>query len=227
MLFNLGLLILFALLLRLEKKNLSVFGLQPIQKRLLQLLIGFALTAVLFTIINVLFAVLANFSWTLNNNYTTLELVNGVYRTFNSVIYEELIFRSYLLYKLLQWLGERKAVLITSALFGMYHWFTFGLLGNFPMMIWIFFYTGLWGAMYAYSYTRTGSIFLMIGLHWGWNFFDQLIFEKNGSGLLKPLITDNTVILDQTTGFLVTSLLSILFAISMIVYLTRKRVELA
>ncbi|HEX6222857.1 MAG TPA: CPBP family intramembrane glutamic endopeptidase [Chryseolinea sp.] len=147
--------------------------------------------------------------------------MGDLYRTFNSVLFEELIFRTYALYKLLQYLGERNSIIITSAIFGVYHWFTFGVLGNYPMMIWIFFYTGLWAAMFAFSYTRTGTIFLAIGLHWGWNFVDQIIFEKNGAGLLRPVTNDKTVFLNDMKGFVITVLPTIMFAIIIISYLAK------
>ena len=223
MLVNLGLIALCWIALRFEKKDLRIFGFQPLPMRLFQFILGFFLTAALFTCINLIFGYSADFSWVRNDNYGLRELGEGAYKTFNSVVLEELVFRSYLLYKLFQLLGEKWAVLITSCCFGMYHWFTFGLLGNYPMMVWIFFYTWLWGLMFAYSYTRTGTILLPIGLHWGWNFFDQLIFEKNGDGMFKPLTSGQTIFLSQSKGFLITTLPTIVFAVIVILYFVRRR----
>lgn len=224
MIVNLGLIILFAIALHFEKKNLNVFGIQPVPKRILQLLFGISLTAALSITINMVFGQVAYFTWTLNSDYSIQHVLNNAYNTLNSVLFEELIFRTYLLYKLIQYLGEKKSIIITSAIFGIYHWFTFGVLGNYPMMIWIFFYTSLWGAMFAISYTRTGTILLTIGLHWGWNFFDQIIFNRNGQGLLKPVTTDKTIFLNNVNGFLITILPTILFAVIIIIYLTRAKV---
>jgi membrane protease YdiL (CAAX protease family) len=98
-----------------------------------------------------------------------------------------------------------------------------GALDNLPMMIWIFFYTGLWGAMFAYCYTRTGSILPAIGLHWGWNFYDQMIFNKLGKGLLTPLTSYDTVMLDPLSSFLVSSFPTIVFAILTIFYLYKRK----
>lgn len=179
------------------------------------------MTAILSILVNIVFGHVAKFSWELNDNYSIQQMLTGAYKTLNSVLFEELIFRTYLLYKLIQFVGEKKSIIITSAIFGIYHWFTFGLLGNYPMMVWILFYTGLWGVMFAFCYTRTGTILLTIGLHWGWNFFDQIIFEKNGSGLLRPVINDKTVFLNNTYGFLITIFPTIAFAVIIIVYLKR------
>lgn len=224
MIVNLGLIILFAIALYFEKKNLNVFGIQPVSKRILQLLVGISLTAVLSIAINIVFGQFAYFTWKLNSDYSIQHILNSAYNTLNSVLFEELIFRTYLFYKLIQYIGEKKSIIITSSIFGIYHWFTFGILGNYTMMIWIFFYTGLWGAMFAISYTRTGTILLTIGLHWGWNFFDQTIFNRNGQGLLKPVTTDKTIFLNNVNGFLITILPTILFAVIIIVYLTRAKV---
>lgn len=224
MIVNLGLIILFAIALHFEKKNLNAFGIQPVPKRIVQLLFGISLTSVLSITINIAFGHFAYFTWILNSDYSLPHILDSAYNTLNSVLFEELVFRTYLLYKLIQYIGEQKSIIITSVIFGIYHWFTFGILGNYPMMIWIFFYTGLWGAMFAIAYTRTGTILLTIGLHWGWNFFDQTIFNRNGQGLLEPATTDKTIFLNNVNGFLITILPTILFAVGIIVYLTRAKV---
>jgi uncharacterized protein len=224
MIVNFGLIVLFAIALHFEKKTLNVFGIQPFAKRILQLLFGILLTATLSIAINMVFSHFANFTWTVNSGYSTQQVLHSGYGTLNSVLFEELIFRTYLLYKLFQFVGEKKSIIITSAIFGVYHWFTFGILGNYPMMIWTFFYTGLWGAMFAICFTRTGTILLPIGLHWGWNFFDQTIFNRNGEGLLKPVTSSETIFLNNANGFFITILPTILFAIIIIVYLTRAKV---
>jgi membrane protease YdiL (CAAX protease family) len=222
MAFNLGLIAFFWILLRFERRDLSVFGFSPVGERFAQFLVGLALTVALSSITNVVFAWMANFVWIRSENYAITTVFKSLYTTFNSVMFEELIFRAYALYKLNQLLGEKVAVFASSISFGIYHWFTMGALGNYPMMIWIFFYTGLWGVMFAYCYTRTGSILLATGLHWGWNFFDQIIFNKMGQGLLTPLTSIDTVMLDQWSSFLITNFPTIVFAILMIVYLNRR-----
>jgi membrane protease YdiL (CAAX protease family) len=218
---NIGLIILTWIAFRLEKKNINVLGFLPLPKRFYQFLFGFALTAILSVLVNIFFAQRANFEWIRNQNFTIDHILNGSYNTFNSVAYEELIFRGYVLYKLLQLLGEKKAVIITSIAFGIYHWFTFGAWGNYPMMIWVFVTTGLWGLMFAYCYTRTGTILLATGLHWGWNFCDQIVFNQKGDGLLKPILSDKTTYLNQFDSFLITTLPTIVFAVTIILYLIK------
>ena len=220
MIVNVALLAIYAIALYFEKKNLDVFGFTPVGKRLLQLLLGILLTAGLYATGDLTVASQQDFSWQLNEQYAWNGLPKALYFTFNSVVFEELIFRSYLLYKLVQLVGEKKAVLISSAAFGIYHWFTFGVLGNVPAMIWVFLYTGLWGLMFAYAYTRTGSILFGIGLHWGWNFFDQIVFAKDGRGILRPLLDEGVKL---NNGSSVQTIFTIVFAMVVIVYLMKAR----
>ncbi len=48
----------------------------------------------------------------------------------NSVLFEELLFRGYLLYKAIEWLGARKGCFLSAIAFGVYHWFSYGVIGN-------------------------------------------------------------------------------------------------
>ena len=41
------------------------------------------------------------------------------------MLYEELLFRGYLLYQAMRLLGARRAVLLDAAAFGVYHWFSY------------------------------------------------------------------------------------------------------
>jgi membrane protease YdiL (CAAX protease family) len=222
MIFNLALVIFTWIALRLEKKDLDVLGLRPVPERFVQLVLGLSLTIALSIFVNLLFSQSANFEWVRNPHFNVDQIPSATYRTFNSVVFEELIFRAYALYKLNKLFREKVAVFSTSIAFGIYHWFTMGALGNFAMMIWVFFYTGLWGAMFAYCFTRTGTVLLGTGLHWGWNFLEQVVFVKQGEGLLKPLTSTQTQYLNLTAGIIVTTLPPILFAVAVILFLVKR-----
>ncbi len=90
---------------------------------------------------------------------------------------EELVTRGYLLQTLADGLGLRWAVFLSSAFFGLAH------LGN-PNATWVsaagIFFAGLF---LAYGYTSTRQLWLPIGLHWGWNFFEGVVFGFPVSGM--------------------------------------------
>jgi uncharacterized protein len=93
-----------------------------------------------------------------------------------------LIFRGALLYVALRKLGEWKACLLSAACFGVYHWFSMDVLGNPGQMLFLFISTFSWGLMFAFAFSRTGSLYLPIGLHLGWNFMNITVFSQGTLG---------------------------------------------
>jgi hypothetical protein len=89
---------------------------------------------------------------------------------------EELLSRGYQLQNLAEGLNLRWAVVISSALFALLH------LGN-PNVSGVA-VTGLVAAGFflAYAYVRTRQLWLPIGLHLGWNFFEGTVFGFAVSG---------------------------------------------
>ena len=75
---------------------------------------------------------------------------------------------------------------ISSIAFGIYHWFSFGILGSIIPMIVVFVGTGLMGYAWALSFSKTKSIAMPIGLHFGWNFTFNTVFSNGplGNGIL-------------------------------------------
>jgi len=95
---------------------------------------------------------------------------------------EELLSRGYHLQTLASGTNLFWGVLLSSAVFGALH------LGN-PNATWVsaagIFFAGLF---LAYGYLRTGQLWLSIGLHIGWNFFEGAVFGFPVSGLdIYPL----------------------------------------
>jgi len=221
MLGNIVLLVVSWLLLRLEGRSLSVLGVSPSLLRALELLLGFLATLSLAMWLSYLFAFLANFEWVPVPGLGMGFIFEGLHKTLQSVLFEELIFRGYLLYRLLALVGERKGTLLSAAAFGGYHWFTLGVLGNATLMIWVLVYTGLWGLMFAYAYTRTGSLALPIGLHWGWNVVDQLLYNERGGSLFIALTSVHTRYLSSLESMFWLKLPAIAFAVTIIVLLSQ------
>jgi membrane protease YdiL (CAAX protease family) len=90
---------------------------------------------------------------------------------------EELLFRGYWLKNLTEGLNFIWAVVVSSLAFGLAHAGNDGF--NLPALIGL----ALAGVFFAYSVRQTGSLWLAIGLHIGWNFFEGPIFGFQVSGL--------------------------------------------
>ena len=131
-------------------------------------------------------AFLKSSEWILNPNFTIEKVVQYFYWDFKSVLTEELVFRGAILYILINKIGSSKAILLSATLFGIYHWFSFGVFGNIVPMFFVFIGTGTMGYAWALAFSKTKSILLPLGLHLGWNFTVNTIFSKGplGEGLL-------------------------------------------
>jgi membrane protease YdiL (CAAX protease family) len=173
------------MLLRLEGKGLDVLGLDEPVVRLRQFGAGF-LVAGLFVVVQQLgHAVVADVPWRLNPAADAVLLGRSVRWNVNSVLFEELLFRGYLLYQAIRWLGARRGVLLGAAAFGVYHWFSYGIIGNVVMMVFVFVLTGAFGLMCAQAFASTRSIALPVGLHLGWNLVAYAGFS---TGPLGPVL---------------------------------------
>jgi len=114
-------------------------------------------------------------------------VVTSVLGTFVAFVFvgwnEELLSRGYHLQTIASGINLFWGVIISSAVFGLLH------LGN-PNATWVsaagIFFAGLY---LAYGYIRTKQLWLSIGLHIGWNFFEGVVFGFPVSGLdIYPLL---------------------------------------
>lgn len=78
-------------------------------------------------------------------------------------VYEELVFRGYLLQTLLEVVGAVPAVLLSSITFAMGHYYLAGWISVLN--------AGLIGILYCIAYLKTRSLWLPIGLHFGADLF--------------------------------------------------------
>lgn len=182
----------WALLYRTKKGNLNVLGFHPVTKRLKELLIGFLLSSVICALTQVIEAGLKDTTWVLNTEANLKLVVIGFWWDFKSVLTEELVFRGAFLYLLIEKVGHRKALVISSICFGIYHWFSMNLFGNVTAMLIIFIGTGLMGCAWAWAFAKTKSIFLPFGLHLGWNFSLNTVFSKGPLGEMLLTLSDKS-----------------------------------
>ncbi len=175
-------------LLKIEGKGLGAIGFNAPQARLRQFAVGFLIAGAVAAFQQLGRAWMVGVAWQVNASFDAAKLFEHLRWNTNSVLFEELLFRGYLLYQAIRWLGERRGVLLGAAAFGVYHWFSYGVFGNPVMMAFVFLFTGAFGLMLALSFAKTGSIAAPIGLHLGWNLVSYLVFSTGplGAAMLTP-----------------------------------------
>jgi membrane protease YdiL (CAAX protease family) len=189
-----------------EKRNLSVLGLFPTKRRLLDFIVFFLITAACCASDFIMRMLFAEQQWKLNPNLSFKLILEGVWWNIKSVMFEELIFRGVLLYILIKKIGPVKAIIISAIAFGIYHWFSFEAFGNPVQMIFVFLTTGIMGLLYAYGYARSFSLYIPIAIHLGWNLTRSIVFSETviGDQLLVQVKPVPQVQVSYFTYYLVT-----------------------
>lgn len=90
--------------------------------------------------------------------------------------WEELVFRGYILQNMAEGLGMKTAIIISCLIYGAVHAMNpnAGLLSSTIIV--------LFGFLRIYGYLCTGQLWLSIGMHTGWNFFQATVFGFAASG---------------------------------------------
>jgi CAAX protease family protein len=167
----------------LDKRSFESLGLKLDKHTLLDILAGIGITFVQMGFIYILMLALGwltfeGFAWQFD---PISVVIGGVVTFFIAFIIvgwnEELLSRGYHLQTIASGLNLFWGVVISSAVFGILH------LGN-PNATWVsaagIFFAGIY---LAYAYIRTRQLWLSIGLHIGWNFFEGVVFGFPVSGL--------------------------------------------
>ncbi|MUP45297.1 CPBP family intramembrane metalloprotease [Gramella sp. BOM4] len=177
------------IIIALTKTKPSVLGIKPNRKRLLQATAGFGFAFLAGLIYYGLCLWLLKADWEINPLYDFSEMLTAAFWTLRSVLFEELVWRGILLYFLMKYLGARTGILISAISFGIFHWFSYEILGNYGQMLAVFLLTGIAGIMFGYAYKLTGSLYLPVSLHFGWNFVSIVIFSQGPLGDQLLLVT--------------------------------------
>jgi len=165
-----------------DKSNLLSLGIRPTKEKIYNFLLGFFVASFFCIFYYFTTASLADNNYTLNKEFTVTQFFKSSSWTLNSVLFEELIFRGAMLYIAIKKLGIRRACIISAIAFGIYHWFSYGAFGNPIQMLLVFIMTGIWGLMFAFAFAKTKSLYLPIGIHFGWNLINIVIFSNGPLG---------------------------------------------
>lgn len=167
----------------LDKKSFESLGLKLSKQTWIDILAGIGIT---FVQMGFIFIVMFSLGWLTFEGFAwqfdpTSTVITGVLTFFVAFVLvgwnEELLSRGYHLQTIASGINLFWGVVISSAVFGILH------LGN-PNATWVsaagIFFAGIY---LAYGYIRTRQLWLPIGLHIGWNFFEGVVFGFPVSGL--------------------------------------------
>lgn len=195
------LLVSWLLLWLFEKKGLAVFGFYPSKSRLAGFVLFFLVTAFCSSSFYFLRMIFGQERWYLNPHLSAGLIFSGLWWNVKSVLFEEFIFRGALMYILIRRIGAVKAIIISAISFGIYHWFSHGVLGQpIPMLI-EFITSGLMGVIYAYAYSKTFSLYYPIAIHLGWNLVNSVVFSETVIG--EQLLLEVKPVPQVKVGYLI------------------------
>jgi len=167
----------------LDKKSFESLGLKLDRQTWIDILAGIGITFVQMGFIYILMLGLgwltfAGFAWQFDPVSVVLKNTLLFFVVFIFVGWnEELLSRGYHLQTIASGINLFWGVIISSAVFGLLH------LGN-PNATWVSAAGIFFGGIFlAYGYIRTKQLWLPIGLHIGWNFFEGVVFGFPVSGL--------------------------------------------
>jgi membrane protease YdiL (CAAX protease family) len=208
-----------------QKRDLSVLGFRPTRKRISGFFLFLLVTAACCAsgyLLHMAFGA----RWKLNPDSTLMTVLNGLWWHLRSAIFEELIFRGALLYILIKRIGPKSAIAISAIAFGVYHWFSFNILGQPINMLVAFFATGIMGLVLAYAYSKTFSLYIPTAIHLGWNGM-QMIFSNGPIGhyVFIPDQPAYTVTVPGFIGFIIMMLPLVLAVLINFILLKKKRQE--
>jgi hypothetical protein len=110
--------------------------------------------------------------------------------------WEELVFRGYILQNMAEGMGMRTAIILSCLLYGLVHSLNpnAGLLSTAIIVMFAY--------LRIYGYLGTGQLWLSIGMHTGWNFFQATVFGFAASGHAEDqtLITHDAQAPDWLSG---------------------------
>ncbi len=167
----------------LDYRSFSSLGLQIDQSTISDLIIGFLIPSLMMALIFLVeyaagWTQFHGWSWqTVGMGQSVIGLLGGLSAFILVGISEEIFSRGYHLQNLMEGLNLHWALFLSSSVFALMHFFnpssnlmsTLGLLAA--------------GYFLAYGWVRTRRLWLPIGLHIGWNFFEGNVFGFQVSGL--------------------------------------------
>lgn len=177
----------------LDKRSIESLGLPLNLQSLFDVLVGILITLLQMGLIYVLMAQLGwltfeGFAWEVDPTGIVIKNTFLFFMVFMLVGWtEELLSRGYHLQTIASGTNLFWGVILSSAVFSLLHLGNLG--ANWTSVAGIFFA----GLLFAFAYLRTKQLWLPIGMHIGWNFFEGVVFGFPVSGLDTYALTRITV----------------------------------
>lgn len=167
----------------LDKRSFSSLGLQFNHRAAADLLVGMVIAFFMMGLVygiglSLGWITFDGYAWEFDSTPAIFAQVGIALLTFILIGWsEELLSRGYQLQNFAAGLNLTWGVILSSAIFGMLHLANFN--ATWEGVLGIFFA----GLFFSYGYLRTKQLWLPIGLHLGWNFFEGVVFGFPVSGM--------------------------------------------
>lgn len=159
------------------KGNTSWLLFSPSANQIQYAVIGLLLAIGFVAALNLSVAFAVENPYLLNHIYSAKQFFFSTWYVLKGVFLEELIFRGLLFYLLIEKIGFKKAIWISSVAFGIYHWFSYGLMGQPVKMLITLISTGSVGYVLGAAFHYSKNLYLPIALHFGYNFSKMILFS--------------------------------------------------
>ena len=182
-----------------DKKSFASLGLQTSWQGMADVLFGFLLSGMMMATV---FGLMVGLGYINNVHVNDLGWdLAGVLLTSLCLMtlvgfWEELVFRGYVLQNMVEGMGMKPAIVISCVLYGLVH------SANPSATLLSSAIIVLFGYLRIYGYLSTGQLWLSIGMHTGWNFFQATVFgfAASGHAEAETLLTHDSVAADWLSG---------------------------
>lgn len=168
-----------------QKESIDALGIIPNRVRVYQFFVGFTAMMLIVLLTITIETFIANIQWRSHSQVNYTSIFNAFVYHLRSALTEDLVFRGALLYILIKRMGAKKGLFISAISFGIYHVFSYGMVGSSIIpILYVVLVTGLTGYIWAYLFYKTKSIMMPLGFHIGYNLTMSLFFENQPYGEL-------------------------------------------
>lgn len=182
-----------------DSKTLVSLGLRPDIRGAADVVFGFLLSGIMAgAVFSVMLAsgFIDNVQVTAFNGSMAGVLAGSLFIMALVGFWEELVFRGYIFQNMVEGMGMKTAIIISCLLYGLVHSAnpSANLLSTAIII--------LLGYLRIYGYLSTGQLWLSIGMHTGWNFFQATVFgfAASGHAEARTLLTHDSVSADWLSG---------------------------